>query len=79
MDQVATVDTARLEVLKFAHGVTEPTFTVDEAQQSRSVRTRVQEEIANIDRSQRRRQGGDHGRHRPISERRREPEWVRRG
>jgi hypothetical protein len=33
MDQVATVDTARLEVLQFAHGVTEPQFTVDEAQQ----------------------------------------------
>ena len=33
MDQVATVDTARLEVLQFAHGVIDPTFTVDEAQQ----------------------------------------------
>ena len=33
MDQIATVDTARLEVLQFAHGVIEPEFTVDEAQQ----------------------------------------------
>jgi hypothetical protein len=33
LDQIATVDTARLEVLQFAHGVVEPTFTVDEAQQ----------------------------------------------
>jgi hypothetical protein len=32
LDQIATVNTARLEVLQFAHGCIEPTFTVDEAQ-----------------------------------------------
>lgn len=32
-DQIATVNTARLEVLQFAHGVIDPTFTVEEAQQ----------------------------------------------
>lgn len=31
--QVATVNTARLEVLQFAHGCIEPSFSVDEAQQ----------------------------------------------
>lgn len=32
LEQVATVNTARLEVLQFAHGVVEPQFTVEEAQ-----------------------------------------------
>jgi hypothetical protein len=31
-DQIATVNTARLEVLQFAHGCVEPQFTVEEAQ-----------------------------------------------
>jgi hypothetical protein len=31
LDQVATVDTEVLEVLQFAHGCIDPTFTVDEA------------------------------------------------
>lgn len=31
-DQIATVNTARLEVLQFAHGVIEPEFTVKEAE-----------------------------------------------
>jgi hypothetical protein len=30
--QIATVNTARLEVLQFAHGVIDPEFSVDEAQ-----------------------------------------------
>lgn len=30
--QIATVNTARLEVLQFAHGVVEPSFTVEEAE-----------------------------------------------
>ena len=30
--QIATVNTARLEVLQFAHGCIDPTFTVEEAQ-----------------------------------------------
>lgn len=30
-DQVATVNTARLEVLQFVHGVIEPEFNIDEA------------------------------------------------
>lgn len=33
LEQVATVNTARLEILQFAHGVIDPAFTVDEAQQ----------------------------------------------
>jgi hypothetical protein len=32
-EQVATVDTARLEVLQFAHGVIDPKFDVSEAEQ----------------------------------------------
>jgi hypothetical protein len=31
-DQIATVNTARLEVLQFAHGVVDPQFTVEEAE-----------------------------------------------
>lgn len=31
-DQIATVNTARLEVLQFAHGVVDPSFTVGEAE-----------------------------------------------
>ena len=31
--QIATVNTARLEILQFAYGCVEPSFTVDEAQQ----------------------------------------------
>ena len=31
--QIATVNTARLEVLQFAHGVIEPSFSVEEAEQ----------------------------------------------
>lgn len=31
-DQIATVNTAKLEVLQFAHGVVDPKFSVDEAQ-----------------------------------------------
>ena len=71
MDQIATVDTARLEVLQFAHGVIEPTFTVDEAQQiAEKYGPAFKKVIAKIDASQRSRQGGDLRRHRPISERR---------
>jgi hypothetical protein len=33
LDQIATVNTARLEVLQFAHGCIDPTFTVEEAEQ----------------------------------------------
>lgn len=32
-EQLATVNTARLEVLQFAHGVVEPSVTVDQAEQ----------------------------------------------
>lgn len=32
-EQLATVNTARLEVLQFAHGVIDPKFSVDEAEQ----------------------------------------------
>lgn len=32
-EQFATIDTARLEVLQFAHGVIDPVFTVAEAEQ----------------------------------------------
>lgn len=32
-DQTAHINTEKLEVLQFAHGVIEPTFTVDEARQ----------------------------------------------
>lgn len=31
-DQVSTVDTAKLEVLQFAHGVIDPTFSVEDAE-----------------------------------------------
>lgn len=31
--QATTIDTAKLEVLKFAHGVKEPEFTVEEAEE----------------------------------------------
>ena len=80
MDQIATVDTARLEVLQFAHGVTDPTFTVDEAQQvAEKYGPAFKKVIAKIDELSGRRQGGDRRRHRPISERRSEREWVRRG
>ena len=32
-EQIATVNTARLEILQFAHGVIEPEFSVQEAEQ----------------------------------------------
>lgn len=32
-EQTATVDTARMSILQFAHGCIEPTFTVEEAEQ----------------------------------------------
>ncbi len=32
-DQIATVDTGRLEVLQFAHGVIDPKFSIEESEQ----------------------------------------------
>lgn len=32
-DQTATIDTAKLEILQFAHGCIDPTFSVEEAEQ----------------------------------------------
>jgi hypothetical protein len=49
-EQIATINTARLEVLQFAHGVIEPEFTVTEAEQvAQSFGPAFRKVIAKID------------------------------
>lgn len=49
-DQMATINTARLEVLQFAHGVVEPKFTVGQAEEvAKSYGPAFKKVIAKID------------------------------